>query len=174
MTPDAGSRMRYHRAVARSRCRRTPGALFAVGLCVGAACEIVDPGPEVGVAGRCVVSAQFFVERIVPEYLEKHDCRNAGDGGCHDIDNGNSIFRLRDTSDVLPPLPTDPLAAWPESWQLNFEATTAQLINCDNAELAPLWSEPAGGDTLKHGGGDLFADDDPELELIEEWLASGA
>jgi hypothetical protein len=165
--------MRYHRPVAQSRFRRTPVAGLLAGLALGGACEIVDPGSEVGVAGRCVVSPQFYLERIVPEFLDKHDCSNASEGGCHDIDNGNSIFRLRDTSDTLPPLPTEPLGAWPEAWQLNFEATTAQLINCDNAELAPLWSEPAGGNTLKHGGGDVFDDDGPELELIEEWLVSG-
>ena len=111
---------------------------FLVAVAAGGACEIVDPGPEVGVAGRCVVSPQFFLERVVPEYLDKHDCRNAGEGGCHDIDNGNSIFRLQDTSDVLPPLPTDPLGAWPEPWQRNFEATSAQLVDCDLAELSPL------------------------------------
>ncbi len=147
---------------------------MAASLLLGAGCEIVDPGPEVGVAGRCAVSAQYFVERIVPEYLDKHDCRNAGDGGCHDSNNGSSIFLLRTTADVLTPLPTDPLGAWPEPWQLNFEATTAQIINCDGAELTPLWSEPAGGDTLKHGGGDFFDVNGPELELIEEWLSSGA
>ena len=133
----------------------------------------MDPGPEVGLAGRCVVAPDFFIERIVPDFLEKYDCRNAGDGGCHDIDNGNSIYRLRDTSDVLAPLPTDPESAWPEPWQLNFQATAAQIVDCDNAELTPLWSEPAGGDTRKHGGGDLFPSNGPELELIQQWLQSG-
>ena len=33
-------------------------------------CEVVDPGPDVGVANRCVLSSEFYVERIVPEFIQ--------------------------------------------------------------------------------------------------------
>jgi hypothetical protein len=152
------------------QARRCAPPLLALALTLVAGCEIIDPGPEVGVAGRCAVDTPFFVERVVPDFLDQHDCASRGEGGCHDADNGNSIFRLHDTSDVLAPLPTDSLGAWPEPWQLNFEATSSQIVDCDNAVLAPLWSEPAGGKTLKHGGGEIFPQTGPELDLIEEWL----
>ena len=137
---------------------------------VATACEVVDPGPEVGVAGRCVTDSAYFVERVVPDYLEKYDCRNASDGGCHDIGNGASIYRLRDTNSVLPPSPLDPESSWPEPWQRNLEATAAQITDCDNAALSPLYSEPAGGDTRTHAGGDLFPPGGPELDLLQGWL----
>ncbi|MBK6917024.1 MAG: hypothetical protein IPH07_06460 [Deltaproteobacteria bacterium] len=141
---------------------------FAV-LALG--CEIVDPGPEVGVANRCVLTASYFVEHIEPEYLTKIGCTKKA--GCHLASNANSIFRLQDTSMVLAPLPSDPLSAWPVPWQENFRATTAQVSDCDLAEIAPLYSEPAGGNTLAHGGGDLFKADGPELDLIQTWLDGG-
>jgi hypothetical protein len=137
-----------------------------------AACEIVDPGPDVGVAGRCALSPAFFVERIVPEYIEQHGC--AEEAGCHRAADANSIFRLQDTSGTLVPLPTEPLSAWPAAWQENFRVVSAQVSDCDLAELSPLYSEPAGGSTLEHGGGDLFSAGGDELDLIQEWLASGA
>lgn len=146
-------------------------AVAGLGLTVAAGCELVDPGPEVGVANRCVLSASFYVERIVPEYIDKYGCM--AEAGCHRAADANSIFRLQDTSGVLMPLPSDPLGAWPSEWQENFQVTTAQVSDCDLAELAPLYSEPAGGATLEHGGGDLFSPDGPELELIQEWLQSG-
>jgi hypothetical protein len=153
------------RSVAASA--RTTGwlALALVG------CELVDPGPEVGVASRCVLAPSYFVEHIVPEYIDKYGC--AEDSGCHREADANSIFRLADTSDSLPPLPTDPLAAWPEPWRNNFTVTTAQISDCDLAELAPLYSEPAGGNTLEHGGGDLFKAGGNELDLIQAWLDGG-
>lgn len=141
------------------------GGLFATG------CELVDPGEEVGVPARCVVSPSFFVERIVPDYLALHDC--ARSGGCHAADSGGSIFRLEDTSDSLAPLPGDPIAAWPTAWQNNLQSTAFFITDCDNAELSPLYAKPAGGSTLSHEGGDIFNPQGPELELIEEWLAGG-
>ena len=134
-------------------------------------CEVVDPGPDVGVANRCVLSSEFYVERIVPEFLDEHGC--ADEAGCHRARDANSIFRLQETDDVLPPLPTDPIGAWPLQWQENFRVTTAQISDCDLAELAPLYSEPAGGSTLEHGGGNIFPPNGDELDLISEWLASG-
>jgi hypothetical protein len=145
-------------------------ACAAVGLCT-VGCEIVDPGAEVGVANRCVLSASFYVERIVPEYIDRHGC--ADEAGCHRDGDANSIFRLLDTSGVLTPLPDEPLGSWPAAWQENFQTTTAQISDCDVAELAPLYSEPAGGATLEHGGGDLFSPGGAELELIQQWLQSG-
>jgi len=141
-------------------------------LCLAlAGCELVDPGPDVGVASRCVLAPSYFVERVVPEYIERHGC--ADEAGCHRATDANSIFRLQDTSDSLPPLPTEPLSAWPEPWRENFRVTTAQVSDCDLAELAPLYSEPAGGNTLEHGGGDLFGAGGDELDLIQLWLDGG-
>lgn len=131
-------------------------------------CEIIDPGPDVGVANRCVVSPNFFVERIVPELLQRHDC--ARSGGCHAADSSGSIYRLEGTSDVLAPLPTDPVSAWPIVWQNNLQSTTFFITDCDIAELSPLYAKPAGGSTVSHEGGDIFSEDGPELELIQEWL----
>jgi hypothetical protein len=145
-------------------------SLFA--LLVAAGCEIVDPGPDVGVANRCVLTAGFFVERIVPEYIDEYGC--AEKGGCHRAADANSIFRLQDVSGTLAPLATDPLSAWPSPWQENFRVTTAQISDCDLAELAPLYAEPAGGNTLQHGGGSLFGADGPELDLIQLWLDGGS
>lgn len=147
-------------------------AAATAGLLLATACEIVDPGPSVGVANRCVLVPAFYVERVVPEYIERHGC--AAEAGCHREADANSIFRLEDTSDALPPLPTDPLGAWPAAWQENFRATTAQISDCDLAEIAPLYAEPAGGNTLSHGGGDLFDADGDELDLIQAWLDGGA
>jgi len=146
--------------------RRSLFALLAI-----AGCEIVDPGPNVGVANRCVLAPAYFVERIVPEYLDRNGC--ADEAGCHRAADANSIFRLQDVSDSLPPLATDPLGAWPAPWQENFRVTTAQISDCDLAELAPLYSEPAGGGTLQHGGGDLFSPGGDELDLIQAWLDGG-
>jgi hypothetical protein len=149
-------------------------AWLLAGIAAGAsACEIVDPGPDVGVASRCVVSASYYLEFIVPEseYLEAHDCARAG--GCHAASGGGSIFRLEDTSGTLAPLPEDPLGAWPAAWQTTFQATTFFISDCDNAELSPLYSKPAGGATLSHEGGSLFSPGGAELDLIEAWL-SGA
>jgi len=145
-------------------------SLFA--LLVVAGCEIVDPGPDVGVANRCVLTAGFFVERIVPEFIDEHGC--AEKAGCHRAADANSIFRLQDVSDSLAPLATDPLSAWPAPWQENFRVTTAQISDCDLAELAPLYAEPAGGNTLQHGGGSLFDANGPELDLIQLWLDGGS
>lgn len=144
-------------------------SLYALVAATG--CEIVSPGPDVGVANRCVLTGSFYVERIVPEYIDRHGC--ADESGCHRAADANSIFRLQDVSDTLPPLPTDPLSAWPAQWQENFRVTTAQISDCDLAELAPLYAEPAGGSTLKHGGGDLFKPDGEELDLIQSWLDGG-
>lgn len=135
-----------------------------------AACELIDHGPEVGVPGRCAVSSEIYVAEVVPDLLEKHDCAGRGMGGCHAIENGNSIYQLEDTSGELAPLASDPPGSWPTGWQANFERTAAQITDCDIAELSPLYSEPAGGDTAVHGGGDLFSPDGPELELIQRWL----
>jgi hypothetical protein len=149
--------------------RRSLGLLVTV-LCTSA-CEIVDPGPEVGVANRCVLTASYYVEHIVPEYIEAHGC--AEEAGCHRAADANSIFRLQDVSGTLTPLNTDPLSAWPQEWQENFRAASAQINDCDLAELAPLYSEPAGGDTLQHGGGNLFPAGGDELDLIQAWLDGG-
>lgn len=134
------------------------------------ACEIIDFGPEVGVPGRCAVSAEVYVAEVVPDFLEKHDCANRGEGGCHAVENGNSVYLLEDISGELAPLVTDPPGSWPAGWQANFERTAAQITDCDIAELSPLYSEPAGGDTAVHGGGDLFSADGPELEILQRWL----
>lgn len=146
--------------------RRSLLALFAA-----LGCEIVDPGPDVGVANRCVLNPSFYVERIVPEYIDRHGC--ADEAGCHRAADANSIFRLQDVSGTLAPLPTDPVSAWPSQWQENFRVTTAQISDCDLAELAPLYSEPAGGNTLTHGGGSLFGANGDELDLIQLWLDGG-
>lgn len=153
--------LRYHALVGR-RSRTLVVALLLPG------CEIIDPGPDAGVAQRCAVAPSFFIERIVPEFLEKHDCRDVGNGGCHDIDNGTGIYRLRGTSDVLTPSPTEPLPTWPEVWQLNFEETASEIHDCDIAEDSPLYKKPSGRET--HGGGKLFNEGGAELELIDEWL----
>jgi hypothetical protein len=145
--------------------------LWGAVVLVLAACEIVDPGPEVGVANRCVLAPSYFVERVAPDYLDRHGC--ADEAGCHGADDANSIFRLQDTADVLAPSASDPISAWPEPWRENFRVTTAQVNDCDLAELAPLWAEPAGGNTLEHGGGDIFAEDGNELDLIQTWLDGG-
>lgn len=133
------------------------------------ACEIVDPGPPAGVANQCVVSPSYFLSNVVPELLERHDCANPSEGGCHDVDNGASAFRLERTDGTLTPLPEDPLEAWPGPWQNNFEASAFQL-SCDSAERSPLYSKPAGGDTLRHEGGNTFSANGPELDLISAWL----
>lgn len=147
-------------------------AMLVLHACIVAAgCEVVDPGEDVGVPKRCVVSPSFFVERIVPDYLELHDCARAG--GCHAADSGGSIFRLESTADSLAPLPGDPIASWPTAWQNNLQSTTFFITDCDIAELSPLYAKPAGGSTLAHEGGDIFEPDGPELELIQEWLAGG-
>jgi hypothetical protein len=160
-------RLRYHAVVAAWARRASPLALSLV----LSACELVDPGPEVGVADRCVLAPSYFLERVAPDYIDAHGC--AAEGGCHRATDANSIFRLQDTSMALPPAPGDPFSAWPEPWRENFRVTTAQVSDCDLAELAPLWSEPAGGNTLEHGGGDLFSEDGPELDLIQTWLDGG-
>jgi hypothetical protein len=157
----------HHRTRRTSPAAVARAALTTV-LALTPACEIVDEGPDVGVAERCVVSSSFFLERIVPEYLERYECRSP-DGSCHDANTGQGVFRLADTSDSLPPSPTDPLAAWSEAWRANFESTAFQVGAC-NPELAPLYAKPAGGDTLAHGGGELFAEDGPELDLLRAWL----
>jgi hypothetical protein len=152
---------------------RSPGrlaSLFAIAIAAGS-CEIVDPGPHVGVANRCVLTASYYVEHIVPEYIDKYGC--AEKAGCHRAADANSIFRLQDTSGTLAPAATDPLSAWPQPWQENFRAVSAQINDCDLAELAPLYSEPAGGNTLTHGGGDLFPAGGDELDLIQTWLDGG-
>jgi hypothetical protein len=148
---------------------RTHGTVLAAALAL-AACELVDHGPEVGVPGPCTVSSQIFVERVVPDYLEKHDCANRDGGGCHAVENGNSIYQLEDTSGELAPAPTDPPGSWAAGWQANYERTTAQITDCNIAELSPLYSEPAGGDTAVHGGGTLFPPGGDELDLIQQWL----
>jgi hypothetical protein len=163
--PSAGA-SRYHAHVA---ARADRGWLALALVLVG--CELVDPGPEVGVANRCVLAPSYFVERIAPDYLDENGC--AAEAGCHRASDANSIFRLQDTSEVLPPAPGDSLGSWPEPWRENFRVTTAQVNDCDLAELAPLWSEPAGGNTLEHGGGDLFPEDGDELDLIQTWLDGG-
>jgi hypothetical protein len=163
-------RLRYDPFVPRSLGR--PARLLAIVLLTGAAgCEIVDPGPDVGVANRCVLTASFYIERIVPEYIDRYGCTDKA--GCHRAADANSIFRLQDTAGTLTPLPSEPLSAWPQPWQENFRATSAQINDCDLAELAPLYSEPAGGDTLQHGGGNLFAPNGDELDLIQAWLDGG-
>ena len=136
-----------------------------------AGCELVDPGPEVGVANRCVLAPSYFLERVVPDYIDEYGC--AAQGGCHRSTDANSIFRLQDTSMTLSPAAGDPLSTWPEPWRENFNVTTAQVNDCELAELAPLYSEPAGGNTLEHGGGDLFKADGNELDLIQTWLDGG-
>lgn len=151
--------------------RALGGRRSLIALLAATACEIVDPGPDVGVANRCVLTASFYVERIVPEYIERHGCTD--EAGCHRAADANSIFRLQDVSGTLAPLATDPLSAWPAPWQENFRVTTAQISDCDLAELAPLYSEPAGGNTLQHGGGNIFSAGGEELDLIQEWLDGG-
>ncbi len=135
------------------------------------ACEIVDVGPDVGVADRCVLAPSYYIATVVPDYLDKYKCANKA--GCHRTSDGNSIYRLQDTSGTLAPSPTDPLSAWPQSWAENFLVTSAQVSDCDLAQLAPLYSEPAGGNTLSHGGGDLFTAGGAELDLIQAWLDGG-
>lgn len=107
---------------------------------------------------------------VVPDYLEKHDCAGRSRGGCHAVENGNSVYQLEDISGELAPLPDDPPGSWPAGWQTNYERTAAQITDCDIAELSPLYSEPAGGDTLEHGGGNVFSPDGPELDLLQRWL----
>lgn len=153
------------------RPRRHAPALALLLAASALGCEIVDPGPDPGVANRCVLSPAFFIEKIVPDYIDKYGC--AAKAGCHRAKDANSIYRLQDVSMVLMPAPTDPLSSWPMEWQENFQVTAAQVTDCDTPQLAPLYSEPAGGDTLQHGGGDLFPPNGPELELIAQWLASG-
>jgi hypothetical protein len=134
---------------------------------LGSACEIVDVGDPVGVPKRCAVSPDYFVEEVWPNYIIEHGCT---DSGCHDED-GPSVFKLVDVSGELPPLPGEPVSAWPEGWQSNFERTASQLTDCDIAELSPLYSKPAGGDnTMSHVGGSQFPPDGDELELIQQWL----
>jgi hypothetical protein len=145
---------------------------LTVGVVIGlVGCEIVDPGPDVGVANRCVVSPSFFVERIVPELIDKHDCNRSG--GCHATESSGSIYRLDSTADSLTPLPGDPVSAWPLAWQNNLQSTTFFITDCDIAELSPLYGKPAGGATLPHEGGDIFSEDGAELELIQQWLDGG-
>jgi hypothetical protein len=136
----------------------------------GLACELIDAGPPQGVPGRCVVSTDFFVAEVHPNFLVQHDCAKSG---CHDEASSGSLYVLKDVSGELTPLPGDPLSTWPEGWQFNFEQTSSQITDCDIAELSPLYSKPAGGDTQAHEGGDNFAAGGDELDLIQQWLTSG-
>jgi hypothetical protein len=162
------ARFCYHCEVTR---RRRGLALTALLSALAAtSCEVIGFGPEVGVPGRCTASSELFVAEVVPDFLEKFDCASQSEGGCHAVSNGLSIYQLEDTSGELAPLPTDPPGSWPAGWQANFDRTVAQISDCDIAELSPLYSEPAGGDTAVHGGDDMFDPDGPELELLQRWL----
>ncbi|GEM_PF-2790660 len=140
------------------------------GLALYTGCELVDPGPAQGVPGRCIVSSDYFVSDVFPNYLVENDCAKSG---CHAEASSSSLFVLKDVEGELSPLPGDPLSTWPLNWQFNFEQATSQITDCDIAALSPLYSKPAGGDTQAHEGGDNFSPDGPELETIHTWLTRG-
>lgn len=123
-------------------------------------CPTVDLGDVPPDPGQCRPDPVYYEQVIWPEFLAPTDAPDrtcVGEAGCHRADNGRSAFRL-----------TMPLDGELVDHAGNYAVVT-RFLNCGTPEASSLLSKPAS-DTDAHGGGDLFAVDDPTAVLFLQWF----
>ncbi len=136
-------------------------------------CTTVDAGPPAGVAPPCIPDEGYFAEHVLPELIEKYNCRAKEPGGCHDADTGlNKTFSVFDTSQEL----YIPGTALPQNMQKTYDSASAQ-VDCGDPTQSPLLTDPDGVRQPPHGGGQLFSptsadgSPSPEVQLVINWLS---
>ena|SRR5579862_1292611 len=132
---------------------------WVLGTIALAGCPTVDYGQIPGDIGACnpVGGETYFDDHIWPEYLAAPSTLQPGrtclDSGCH----GHGAFSGGLGFDV-----TNPTSS------TNYRAAQNE-ISCDAPDASKLLTWPEAG-VDPHGGGDLFAPTDPQVQTFLAWF----
>ena len=125
-----------------------------------------QPAPPSGVAPNKSVSLDFecFKTKVQPIFLAKR-VGHARCVVCHAGETGPAVFRLQ------------PLSAGSATWddeqsRKNFEATLRVVTPGDlkSPLLVHPLAEAAGGDFFHSGGKHFNSQNDPEWQILKEWV----
>jgi hypothetical protein len=122
-------------------------------------CPSVDLGNNPVPPARCAPDRQYFDDVIWPEMLAPSDPARScvAAGGCHDIGNSpRSGLRL------------EPDITMAGALDDNYRAATA-FLTCGFPMGSPLLTKPSA-ESPDHGGGVIFAGDDPVVSAFESWF----
>jgi hypothetical protein len=127
--------------------------------CLLGGCPSVDLGNSPGPPSRCTPDRQYFEDVIWPEMLAPSEPSRScvAEGGCHDASN-NPRSGLR--------LETDLTVAG--AIEDNYQTAT-RFLTCGFPMASLLLTKPSA-DAPDHGGGIIFAADDPVVSVFESWF----
>lgn len=122
-------------------------------------CPTVDLGDVPPDPGQCRPDPVYYEQVIWPEFLapDAPDRTCVGEAGCHRAEDGRSAFRV-----------TIPANGELVDHASNYGVVT-RFLNCGTPSASSLLSKPAA-DIDAHGGGDLFALDDPVVDSFLQWF----
>lgn len=122
-----------------------------------AACPTVDLGDTPVSPGACRPDPVYFEEVIWPEFIDTGVMETScvADGGCHQLENGRSAFRVSigDRVDL----------------SSNYNVVT-RFLNCGTPSASPLLTKPMSG-VDSHGGGDTFGPNSPSEAVFLDWFS---
>lgn len=126
----------------------------AAALCL-AGCPTVDLGDTPPDPGQCRPDRAYFDEVIWPQFIAPDNpelsCVDAV--GCHRSNDGRSGFRVNVSGDDL---------------TANYDSVVF-FLNCNDPVASRLLTKPMSG-VQEHAGGNLFALDDPAVEIFLQWF----
>jgi len=133
-------------------------SLLMIGLPLLVGCPTVDLGETPVSPGSCRPDPVYFEENIWPIFIDTGDMQTScvGEGGCHQLENGRSAFRVS--------------VAEPVDFTTNYNVTT-RFLNCGTPSASALLTKPISG-VDSHGGGDLFAPGSANETIFLDWFAS--
>ena len=133
-------------------------AIVAGSVALGflAACPTIDLGEDPSNPGVCRPDPAYFRTEMWPKYLSTTDpamsCVAAA--GCHRESDGRSGLRF--DASATPDL------------ERNYRVAI-RFLNCGTPSASTLLTRPLAGED-SHGGGDIFADTDPQVGIFQGWF----
>lgn len=121
-----------------------------------AACPTVELGETPVSPGACRPDPAYFEDVIWPEFIDTGDPVTSCvvDGGCHQLENGRSAFRVSVGDRV--------------DFSANYQVVT-RFLNCGTPDASALLTKPISG-VDSHGGGDLFAPGSASEDAFLGWF----
>lgn len=138
------------------RLPRLLWATLAVPIVLLTGCPTVDLGELPVSPGACRPDPVYFEANIWPLFIDTGDPMTScvGEGGCHQLENGRSAFRVSVTQ--------------PIDYSANYNVVT-RFLNCGTPSASPILTKPLRG-VDSHGGGDLFGDNDAGVQIFLDWF----
>ncbi len=120
-------------------------------------CPTVDLGETPVSPGACRPDPVYFEENIWPALIDTGDMQTScvGEGGCHQLENGRSAFRVSTTA--------------PIDFSANYNVVT-RFLNCGTPSASSFLTKPLRG-VDSHGGGDLIAPGSEAEGIFLDWFA---